>query len=343
MEQGFRKLTSYVRNRSGSIHSMNQTNEPNQENVSPSATPSRGWSCSSCLFALVLSWFFLQSGMLFAAALVHFKASPGYALAAAGIFLFGFVWQFRAARLGCFMPIFIFTAFLASESVVVCMALYEAGAFKQVDFTEARRSLEKNAPGLLEFGQRLENAWANLAKGRIGLGDARIAELEAEFQRHPGSPDAVLALADAYMAKNDLASVRLATALYEALVETDPCDAFLAKLADAYARMFRFDLAFATAARRTWQPDGGFGKAARQIAWLAATSGDLPRGIFELERILRQNPADPEEVMLLLAGLYNDAGNRQQARVLLDRIIAETPAVLNVAKTAAAMRQEIGN
>ncbi|HOT28500.1 MAG TPA: hypothetical protein PLU72_09935 [Candidatus Ozemobacteraceae bacterium] len=297
----------------------------------------------SCLFALVLSWFFLKFGMLFAAALVYFKGSPGYALAAAGIFLFSFVWQLRAARFGCLMPIFIFGAFLASESVVVCLALHEAGAFKNVDFTEARRSLEKNAPGLLEFGRRLFNAGSNLAKGRIGLGDARIAELEEAFRRNPGSPDAVLALADAYMAKNDLPSVRLATALYEALVETDPCDAFLARLADAYARMFRFDLAFATAARRTWQPDGGFGKAARQLAWLAAASGDLSRGIFELERILRQNPSEPEEVMLLLAGLYDDVGNRQQARVLLDRIIAETPAALNVAKTAAAMRQKMGN
>lgn len=322
---------------------MNQTNEPNQENARPSSTPPRGWSCSSCLLTLVLSWLFLQFGTLFAAALAHFKVSPGYALAAVGIFLVSFFWQIRAARLGCFMPIFIFAAFLASESVVVCLALYEAGAFKQVDFTEARRSLEKNAPGLLEFGQRLFNAGANLAKGRIGVGDARIAELEEAFRRNPGSPDAVLALADAYMAKNDLASIKLATALNEALVETAPCDAFLARLADAYARMFRFDLAFATAARRTWQPDGGFGKAARQIAWLAAASGDLSRGIFELERILRQNPAEPEEVMLLLAGLYNDAGNRQQARILLDRIIAETPAVLSVAKTAVAMRQEIGN
>ena len=322
---------------------MNQTNEPSQETARPSSTPPRGWSCSSCLLALVLSWLFLQFGFLFAALLAQFKAPPSYALAAVGIFLVGFFWQIRAARLGCFMPIFIFGAFLASESVVVCMALYDVGAFQTVDFTETRRSLEKNAPGLLEFGQRLFNAGSNLARGRIGLGDARIAELEEAFRRHPGSPDAVLALADAYMAKNDLASIRLATALYEALVETDPCDAFLARLADAYARMFRFDLAFATAARRTWQPDGGFGKAARQIAWLAAASGDLSRGIFELERILRQNPTEPEEVLLLLAGLYHDAGNTQQARTLLDRIIAETPAALNVAKMAAAMRQEIGN
>ncbi len=322
---------------------MNQTNEQSQENARPATPPPRGWSCSSCLLTLVLSWLFLQFGFLVTAVLAQFKASPGYALAAAGIFLVGFFWQIRASRLGCFMPIFIFGAFLASESVVVCMALYEAGAFKNVDFTEARRSLEKNAPGLLEFGQRLFTAGSNLAKGRIGFGDARIAELEEAFRRSPGSPDAVLALADAYMTKNDLASIRLATALYEALVETDPCDAFLARLADAYARMFRFDLAFTTAARRTWQPDGGLGKAARQIAWLAAASGDLPRGIFELERILRQNPAEPEEVMLLLAGLYNDAGNRHQARALLDRIIAETPAALNVAKTAAAMRQEVGN
>jgi len=337
---------------------MNQIQDINAGNGQPQPEKLRSRSCASCLFGLLMSSCFLLSGALFLVPFFFIQIPAGYVLAAGGIFVFSFLWQLRATRRGCFMPLLILVAFLVSESLVIGLLIYDTGAYKTLDFTKAKLALEKHAPGLydsgrkalqttIDEGERLYTSGVEWAQTRFEnlrqSDDAKLAALEEAFQEHPGSPDVVLALADAYMARNDLASTRLATALYEALVETDPCDTFLARLADAYARLFRFDLAFATAARRTWLPQGGHGKAARQLAYLAICSGDLSRGIFELEKLLRLDPADREEIMLLLAGLYNDAGNNQQARILLDRIIASTPAGLSVTKTAVSMKQSIGN
>lgn len=330
------------------IQDMNE-NAPRLQPEKP-----RGCSCASCLFSLVISSCFILLGVLLTAPFVYLKAPTDYVMVAGGIFVFCFLWQFRATRRGCFMPFFILAAFLLSESLVLGVLVYETGAYKKIDFEKARLALEKHAPGLFDSGKRtlqtaadqgqlLYNSGAEWARSLWQSGDTRTADLEEAFRQHPGSPDVVLALADAYMAENSLASIKLATALYEALVETDPCDTFLARLADAYARTLRFDLAFATAARRTWLPHANHGKVARQIAWLAACSGDLSRGIFELERILRLDPAEREEVTLLLAGLYSDAGNKQQAQLLLDRVIADTPPGLSVAKTAASMRKSTEN
>lgn len=329
---------------------MSQDPLIHSENSQLPPAPRPGWSCSSCLFALFMSYCFVQLGLFFAVPFVYLEAPANYALVAGGIFVFGFLWQLRATKRGCFMPFFILAAFLVSESLVLSVLVYDTGAYQKIDFSKAKPFLDTHAPGLYESARKTFQAAAE--QGRQLYDSARsfhqsdetgIAALEEAFQRHPGSPDVALALADAYMAQNDLASIRLATALYEALVETAPCDTFLARLADAYARTLRFDLAFATAARRTWLPYASYGKAARQLAYLAACSGDLSRGIFELERILRLNPAESEEVMLLLAGLYSDAGNKQQARALLDRVIAAAPAALSVTRTAVSMKQAIGN
>jgi len=353
-------MKGQMQNSAASLQGENQrTHMNNSQDMNAAAGHSgsekpRGRSCASCLFGLLMSSCFLLAGALFMVPFFFIQIPAGYVLAAGSIFVFSFIWQLRATRRGCFIPLLLLVAFLVSESLVIGLLLYDTGAYKTFDFTKAKLALEKHAPGLYDSGrkalqtaadqgQRLFTSGMEWAQTRFEASDSKMVTLEEAFQQHPGSPDVVLALADAYMARNDLASVRLATALYEALVETDPCDTFLARLADAYARMFRFDLAFATAARRTWLPNGGCGKAARQLAYLATCSGNLPRGIFELERILRLDPAEPEEVMLLLAGLYNDVGNKKQAQILLDRIIEQTPAGLSVTKTAVSMKQSIGN
>jgi len=297
---------------------------------------------------------FLLLGAFFTAPVVYLEAPAPYALACGGIFVVLFLWQLRASRRSCLVPFLLLLTLFVVESFTLGVMVLQTGVYERLDTPKTRAFLEKHAPGLhgsiLGFcrdmatrGKQLVDSGREWARSAFEADDTRIAALEEAFRNNPGSPDVVLALADAYMTKGDLASIRLATALYEALVETAPCDTFLARLADAYARDLRYDLAFATAARRAWLPAGGCGKAARQIAYFAACSGDLNRGIFELERLLNLDPAEPEEVQLLLAGLYADVGNASQARLLLDRLIAETPGVLATAKTARQMRQELGN
>ncbi|HOY65277.1 MAG TPA: hypothetical protein PLP29_00225 [Candidatus Ozemobacteraceae bacterium] len=314
----------------------------------------QGRSCASCLFGLVMSACFLLLGAFFAAPVVYLEAPAPYAMACGFLFVALFLWQLRASRTSCLVPPVLLAALFVSESLVLGTMVLHTGIYEQLDTPKTRAFMEKHAPGLhgsvLGFcrdmaarGKQLVDSGRDWARSALDADGTRIAALEEAFRNNPGSPDVVLALADAYMAKGDLASIRLATALYEALAETAPCDTFLARLADAYARALRYDLAFATAARRTWLPTGGCGKAARQIAYFAACCGDLNRGIFELERLLNLDPAEPEEVQLLLAGLYTDVGNASQARLLLDKLIAETPGVLATAKTARQMRQELGN
>lgn len=319
----------------------------------------RGRSCSSCLFGLIMSWCFLFWGICFTAPLVLLKAPTDYTVTAGCIFLFSFLWQRSAARRGCFMPFIILVLFLLSEFAVLGVLIYETEAYKKVDLKKVQRTLDEHAPGLYEAGVEAlttVKAWSGQTweAGREAVSsviasltenddDRRLVELEEAFRNNPGNAAVVLALADAYMGKNDLASTQLAIALYQALVETDPCDAFLARLADAYARISRYDAAFTIAVRRTWLPHAMIGRAARQIAFLAASSGELARGIFELERILQRNPVESEEIRLLLAGLYQDSGNQEQANVLLDQVIEGTPPGLGIAETALTMKKATGN
>lgn len=336
---------------------MNNINSTETEFYHEPRPQLKGQSCGSCLFSLYCSLNFLSLGLLFAVLLAYFKAPIEYALVAGGIFLIAFLWQRRAARRGCFMPVFIFAVCLVSEFVVFGMLLYQSGAYQKFDFARAKRVIEKYAPGLYdsgikalqtatEQGQQLYKSGLDTMQSALenfsqSDEDIRLAALEQAFQANPGNPDAVLALADEYMARNDLASARLAIALYEALVETDPCDVFLERLADAYARVMRYDLAFTTAARRTWLPHANSGKAARQLAMFAVSSSNFARGIFELEKILQLAPPESEEIKLLLAGLFVDSGNLVQANLLVDQVIADAPSELAVARSAAVLKNQL--
>ena len=318
-----------------------------------------GRSCVSHLFGMLMSAIFLLLGVLVMAPLVFVPVSSGYAVIGGGIFAIFFFWQRRAARRGCFGPIILLAMFLATELVLLGLLTQETWTYGKVDHAKLQQMLDEHAPGLYAAvydtvektgsiaRQVLQSGSSSIRSALNNVGqsdsDKKLIMLEEAFSNCPGDPAVVLALADAYMAGNDLASTRLAIALYEALVETDPCDAFLSRLADAYGKIFRYDIAFATAVRRAWLPHAMMGRAARQIAFFAVSSGDLPRGIFELENILRLNPVESEEIMLLLAGLYNDVGNKQQAQMLIDQVIASTPAGLSLAETAAKMKQATGN
>lgn len=330
------------------------------ENVSSQQTGNKsGCSCFSCLAGLLHYAFYLGAAGFLATFLLFCQASAGYVLLTAGILIVACFWQRRAARRGCLMPVVILAMFLFSEFFLLGVLLVNTDRQNNSNFKELEKFLAREAPGLypafskaldsvseqsrlvLDSGlQTLQGAMQSIS---MSDDEKKIATLEEAFRNTPGDAAVVLALADAYMGKKDLVSLRLATALYEALVETAPCDAYLARLADAYGKNLRYDLAFATAAKRLWLPHAMFAKAARQLALLAVTSGNLARGIFELERILQLQPVESEEIMLLLAGLYSDIGNPQQAQLLLDRVIAETPAELSVYQAAVSMKQTMGN
>ncbi len=289
--------------------------------------------------------------------LVIIQATADFTMFTCIITGFFFFWQRRAARKGFLMPPIIIALFLLAEfsffSIVPDVNAY-TGLTKHARlervlsvyvskltsaFGQGFTGVSLATEDLLNSGRESIQA----AFDSLGSGERKIAMLEEAFSNEPGNPAVVLALGDAYMARNDLVSTRLAIALYEALVETEVSDAFLARLADAYSRIYRYDLAFSTAVKRTWLPHAMMHRAARQIAFFAVTGGDLPRGIFELENILRLDPVESEEIMLILAGLYQDFGNSRKAQELLDQIIASTPATAVTAKTALQLRQAAKN
>lgn len=312
-------------------------------------------TCFSHLWSLFCSSTFLITGICFAVILALLGATHNYGLASGFAFIYAFFWQRRATRQGCFMPVFIFMAFFTWQLLVVGALVYDTGLYRQIDFAQLRRDLKREAPELYEFGEKVVNTIGirgqgmmtnvlDAARGAVAEftrdpAERRLIELEHAFQENPGSVSAVMALAEAYAARSDLASVKLATSLYEALVEVEPNDTCLSALADCYARLLRPDMAFATAARRAWLPQAPLDRVARQIALLAMTADDLPRGIFELEKLLLVPAAEASTIKLLLAGLHHDSGNTERAMLLLNEIIAEVPTGFKTAQEASRLQQ----
>ena len=146
--------------------------------------------------------------------------------------------------------------------------------------------------------------------------ERRLAEKEAAFRKNPSDFISVLELADAYASMNDAASVSLALALYKGLAESSPSDMILARLADAYARLFRYDRAFTTALRRTWNPSVSPEGAISQILLLSLASGDWDRGIDCLLYILKERAGESESALLALAALYIEKSGTMRERSL---------------------------
>ena len=316
-----------------------------------------GRSCLSMIFGFFCSAGFILSGLVVAFALFLLRAPRDEVLIAAGFFLFAFIMQWRAARVGCFRPVFIFAVYLFLETGLIGVIMFQTGAYKHIDFDKIRQTLKREAPQLQQFATRVLDTAVDQTRGAMGGAldaaksavegfrsdnrDQRLAELEAAFQENPGDPAAVFALANGYMAKDDLLSVQLAIALYKALVETGVSDVYLERLATAYLRIFRYDLAFSTAARRIWLPYCDAGLVARQIAMIAVSSGDLEQGISELEKLLLLSPVEESEVRLLLASMYEDSGKHERARALAGEIIAVEPSDEQLAIQAAALIKQI--
>ena len=314
-------------------------------------------SCLGWLFGLFCSAGFILAGLVVALVLFLLHAPRDEALIGAGFFLFAFIGQRRAARQGCIMPFVIFFVFVLCESALIGVLVYQTGAYKHIDPVKIRTTIERKAPEAYKFAEkliatsqeqasRLMNAAVDTIKTAFSDGDAsskdqKLAALEAAFQENPGDPARVLAYANACFAREDLFSVRLAISLYEALAATETSDFCLERLAHGYLRIFRADLAFATAARRLQLPYANPALVARQIAFIAVESGSLGRGILELENLLKTDPVDIEEVQLLLAALYNDVGEKDLSLRLLDRLIGETPEGLPVVAQAAALRSQV--
>jgi len=314
-------------------------------------------SCLSRIYGLLMSAGFLLITIFLITPLVSIQATGEFALLAYIVAGFFFFWQRRAAHKSFLKPPMILALFMLVE--IICFYMvpdehhpFDIGKQAKVKQVLARYSDWLNSASdqtIAKVGLATKNLYNSgvesfqAAFDSLGSGERKLVMLEEAFSNEPGNPAVVLALADAYMARNDLASTRLAIALYEALVETAASDAFLARLAEAYGKIYRYDLAFATAVKRTWLPHAMMHRAARQIAFLAVTSGDLPRGIFELENILRLEPVESDEIMLLLAGLYQDFGNKQKAQEILGQLTAVTPGTTSAARTAAKLRQVTQN
>ena len=316
-----------------------------------------GRSCLSHLWGMFCSTTFLANGALFAFFLIGLQASRDLAFISGCIFLFAFLWQRRASRTGCLTPVFVFGFLIFWELVIVGGLFYQTGIYKQVDLNKVKSNLQRHAPEAYKYAEKfLENSAAQgkmLVDSAVGavknavaeftLPDAtrKLIDLETAFRERPGDAGTVMALAEAYAARGDLASTRLSVALYEALVETEPSDVCLESLAEGYARLLRHDLAFSTALRRAWLPQASLGKVARQLAFLAVDGADLTRGIFELERLARRPDPEQEEIKLLLAALYKDAGYKENAMRLVDEILESAPETMAVNREAVALKKQL--
>ncbi len=162
--------------------------------------------------------------------------------------------------------------------------------------------------------------------------ERRLAEKEAAFRKNPSDFISVLDLADAYAAMNDAASASLALALYKGLAESSPSDLVLARLSDAYARLFRYDRAFTTALRRTWNPSVSPEGAISQILLLSLASGDWDRGIDCLLYILKERADESESTLLALAALYIEKSGTVSERSLREEYRSAAAACLDEAE-----------
>ncbi len=164
--------------------------------------------------------------------------------------------------------------------------------------------------------------------------EKRLVEKEAEFRKKPSDFNTVLDLADAYSAMGDAASAFMALSLYRGLAEASPSDFILARLADAYARLFLYDKALTVAFRRTWNPLVSPAGAVSQIVFISLASGDLDRGIGYLLSILEKRDEERESVFLALAALYAEKAGTVSDRSLRREYGTAATACLDEAERA---------
>lgn len=200
--------------------------------------------------------------------------------------------------------------------------------------TPEKRAVEETrtpAPGH-DGGASRSAKDAALEKEERAERERLLVEKEAAFRKNPSNFTVVLELADAYAAMDDAASVSLALALYTGLAESSPSDMMLARLADAYARLFRYDRAFTTALRRTWNPLVSSEGAVSQILLFSLASGDWDRGIDCLLHILQERADERESVLLAMAALYIEKSGTAGDRILREEYRSAAAACLDEAE-----------
>jgi tetratricopeptide (TPR) repeat protein len=166
--------------------------------------------------------------------------------------------------------------------------------------------------------------------------------LEQSFRKSPSNARYVIDLADAYSQMDDALSINFAIAIYKGLSDENPaCDMLLARLADCYAKIYRYNDAFETAARRTWNKNVSPLGAVSQVVLFSVVSGDFKRGISEIRKILASSPGEKEEIELMLASLYAESGEKSQALMIINNVIASLPARLPAALKAREMKKEL--
>ncbi|MCA9087094.1 MAG: tetratricopeptide repeat protein [Planctomycetaceae bacterium] len=169
-----------------------------------------------------------------------------------------------------------------------------------------------------------------------------VAVLEQAYAADPEDELIRLDLADAYVQLGTGISLTLAIDLYEqALQQHQGDDALLARLADTYGRLGNADAAFAIAAVRARLSQGDPFSAAYQIADFAAETGDVERGIAELQAVAHAHP-ESAATKMLLATLLLETSQVSAANQLIDEVLKSLPSEAPLAIVARRL-QEGGN
>lgn len=156
-----------------------------------------------------------------------------------------------------------------------------------------------------------------------------VSLLEAALRADPDNERIQLDLADAYLLLDNELSLVYAIELYEQVLRRRPSQTGLfGRLAEAYRRLGNVDAAFALAAARGAAERESPFPAALQLADLAAETGDLSRGLSELDTLAKLTKQHPG-VELLRAALLREAGQAPSARTaaeaILKRVGGESP------------------
>lgn len=150
-----------------------------------------------------------------------------------------------------------------------------------------------------------------------------VALLEAALRADPDNEQIQLDLADAYLLLDQELALTYAIELYEQVLRRRPSQTGLyGRLAEAYRRLGNVDAAFAlVVARGAAESESPF-PAALQLADLAAETGDIPRGISELETLGKSSRQHPG-VELLRAALLREAKQMPAARSIAEAVLKQ--------------------
>jgi len=168
-----------------------------------------------------------------------------------------------------------------------------------------------------------------------------IPYLEEAFFAEPGDVRYAIDLADSYALIPSVLSLNLAVEIYKGALEAEPeSDMLLARLADSFLKLKRYDKAFSAAARRTWSKTSSPSQGISQLILISVASGQLDRGMQELEKGLLNDPPEKAEYLMAIAALNAEAGRKNDALAGFDAALAELPSNSPLAAKARQLREE---